>query len=128
MPAHDYICRPLPAPFPLQLRSPQLGGHLPSSPILWHVAGVVDNMSSADGAVIPATPPPLGVTPNFENPEWIGYRLIIVSAVFPVLSLCFLIPRLYSAAFIIRKWHNDDCKAMPQDLVESDLANFGRQS
>ncbi|KAK4234792.1 hypothetical protein C8A03DRAFT_18371 [Achaetomium macrosporum] len=65
-------------------------------------------MSSAEGATMGAAPPPEGATPNFENPEWIGYRLIIVSAVFPAFALCFLLPRLYSAAFIIRKWHPDD--------------------
>lgn len=75
-----------------------------------YLVDVVNIMSSADGAVMGAAPPPPGVAPNFEHPDWIGYRLIIVAVVFPVLSLCFLIPRLYSAAFIIRKWHPDDCK------------------
>jgi hypothetical protein len=69
-------------------------------------------MTSADGGIMGAAPPPGGVTPNFENPDWIGYRLIIVSAVFPVVALSFLLPRLYSAAFIIRKWHPDDCKVL----------------
>jgi hypothetical protein len=59
---------------------------------------------------IPAAPPPPGVTPNFDNPAWIGYRLITVSVVFPVFALFFLVPRLYSAGAIIRKWHPDDCK------------------
>jgi hypothetical protein len=62
-------------------------------------------MSSGDGtAVVP------GVTPGLEEPEWIGYRLIIVSVVFLVMSVVFLVPRLYSASFIIKKWHPDDCK------------------
>ncbi len=74
-------------------------------------------MSSADGVVVGAAPPPEGVTPNFENPEWIGYRLVIVSVVFPVLSLCFLIPRLYAAGFILRKWHTDDCEVFYRSLV-----------
>lgn len=68
---------------------------------------------ASDGTIIPAMPPPPGVTPNFENPEWIGYRLIIVAVVFPVIALCFLLPRLWSAAFIIKKWHPDDCKSLP---------------
>ena len=66
-------------------------------------------MSSADGAVMGAAPPPSGVTPNFDNPESIGYRLIVVAVVFPVLALCFLLPRLYSATFILKKWRPDDC-------------------
>ncbi|KAK0663428.1 hypothetical protein QBC41DRAFT_368100 [Cercophora samala] len=51
------------------------------------------------------SPPPI---PNYENPESIGYRLVIVAVVFPVLALCFLVPRLYTASSIIRKWHPDD--------------------
>ncbi|KAL2186503.1 hypothetical protein L209DRAFT_755200 [Thermothelomyces heterothallicus CBS 203.75] len=58
--------------------------------------------------IIPAAPPPPGVTPNFENPESSSHQLIIVSVVFPVFSFFFLIPRLYSASFILRKWHTDD--------------------
>ncbi|GAB1317874.1 Satratoxin biosynthesis SC1 cluster protein 4 [Madurella fahalii] len=65
-------------------------------------------MSSGDSTIVAAAPPPPGVTPNFEDPESISYQLTIVGVVFPVLALCFLIPRLYSAAFIIRKWHPDD--------------------
>lgn len=84
-------------------------------------------MSSADGAVMGAAPPPPGVTPDFEHHDWIGYRLIIVAVVFPVLSLCFLIPRLYSAAFIIRKWHPDDCKTHHWSLSRVSLADSGSQ-
>lgn len=69
-------------------------------------------MSSGNSTIVAAVPPPPGVTPNFENPESISYRLVIVAVVFPLLALCFLIPRLYSATFIIRKWHHDDCKTI----------------
>ncbi|AEO59732.1 hypothetical protein MYCTH_2308231 [Thermothelomyces thermophilus ATCC 42464] len=65
-------------------------------------------MSSASETIIPAAPPPPGVTPNFENPESSSHQLIIVSVVFPVFSFFFLIPRLYLASFILRKWHTDD--------------------
>jgi hypothetical protein len=51
-----------------------------------------------------------GMRPSPAEPEWIGYRLIIVAVVFLVMSVAFLVPRLYSAAFIIKKWHPDDCK------------------
>jgi hypothetical protein len=86
----------------------RLDGHLPSPRLLRHVADAGEDMSSP--TFIPAAPPPPGVTPNFDNPAWIGYRLIIVSVVFPVFGLFFLIPRLYSAGAIIRKWHPDDCE------------------
>ncbi|KAM7207889.1 hypothetical protein V8F20_001683 [Naviculisporaceae sp. PSN 640] len=52
--------------------------------------------------------PPPGVTPNFENPESIGYRLIIVAAVFPAFTGVFLLLRLYTAQFILKRWHIDD--------------------
>ncbi|KAK4155678.1 hypothetical protein C8A00DRAFT_31521 [Chaetomidium leptoderma] len=65
-------------------------------------------MSSADGTIMGAAPPPPGMMADFENPESISYRLIIVSVVFPFFALCFLLPRLYSAAFILKKWHPDD--------------------
>ncbi|KAK4652873.1 hypothetical protein QC762_503260 [Podospora pseudocomata] len=51
---------------------------------------------------------PAAPIPNYDNPESIGYRLITVAVVFPVLALCFLVPRLYTASHIIRKWHPDD--------------------
>jgi hypothetical protein len=79
------------------------------------VLGLLNTMSATDGVVMGAAPPPPGVTPNFENPESIGYRLVIVAVVFSVLSLSFLIPRLYSAGFILRKWHADDCKCFADD-------------
>lgn len=53
-------------------------------------------------------PPPPDVTPNFENPESIAYRMYIVAIFFPVLALVFLSTRLYSASFILKKWHADD--------------------
>ena len=70
-------------------------------------------MGSADGGInlnliIPALPPPPGVTSNFENPESLAYRLFIVAIFFPVLAFAFLSLRLFSAAFILKKWHLDD--------------------
>lgn len=65
-------------------------------------------MNSTDGAIIPASPPPAGVTADFVNGENIAYRLFIVAIFFPVMALLFLSIRLYSAAFILRKWRLDD--------------------
>lgn len=57
--------------------------------------------------------PPPGVTPNLENPESIGYRIIIVAAVFPAITGVFLCIRLYTAQFILKRWHTDDCESIP---------------
>ncbi|KAL2163270.1 hypothetical protein VTH06DRAFT_5326 [Thermothelomyces fergusii] len=65
-------------------------------------------MSSSNETVIAAAPPPPGVTPNFEKPESSSHQLIVVSVVFPLVSFFFLIPRLYSASVIRRRWHRDD--------------------
>jgi len=63
-----------------------------------------------DDNFIPAGIPPPGVTPNLINPESVGYRLVIVAAVFPVVTGVFLALRLYTAHFLLKRWHLDDCK------------------
>ncbi|KAM7221217.1 hypothetical protein V8F06_003392 [Rhypophila decipiens] len=76
--------------------------------------------------------PPPGVIPNFDNPESIGYRLIIVASVFPVVTGVFLGLRLYTAAFILRRWHIDDyliivafMLAVGDSITKSILTNYG---
>lgn len=63
-----------------------------------------------DDGLVPAGPPPPGETPNFIDPESIGYRLTIVAVVFAVVTGIFVTLRLFTAAFILRRWHVDDCK------------------
>jgi len=66
-------------------------------------------MTLADGGLlIPASPPPPGLASNFESGESIAYRLFVVAIFFPVLALVFVTLRLFSATFIIKKWHIDD--------------------
>ncbi|KAK3312802.1 hypothetical protein B0H66DRAFT_380906 [Apodospora peruviana] len=60
------------------------------------------------GAFIAAGPPPPGVIPNLDNPENIGYQLVIIASVFPAITGVFLLLRLYTAAFILKRWHVDD--------------------
>jgi len=67
-------------------------------------------MSSPHDGFLAASPPPPGVTPDFVNGESIAYRLFIVAILFSVLALVFLSARLFTAAFIQKKWHTDDCK------------------
>jgi hypothetical protein len=67
-------------------------------------------MSSPDGGFLAASPPPPGVTPDPVNGESIAYRLFIVAIFFSVLALVFLSARLFTAAFIQKKWHPDDSK------------------
>lgn len=61
--------------------------------------------------VIGALPPPPGVIPNFENPDFHGQKIIIVGIIFPVLTIPFLVARLYAKGFLIKRFHLDDCKS-----------------
>jgi len=56
-----------------------------------------------------AWPPPPGVTPNFSNPESIGYRMIIVSVLFPAITIPITLLRLYTKRYILGVIHVDDC-------------------
>ncbi len=60
--------------------------------------------------IIGAWPPPPGVTPNFENPESIGYQVIIAAFVCPAVAVLFVAMRLYTKKFIFNRFDLDDCK------------------
>lgn len=47
-------------------------------------------------------PPPLGVTPNYENPDWNDCGIIPLMCIFIPLSAVFLALRLYTKARIIK--------------------------
>lgn len=65
---------------------------------------------TSNSGIVGLSPPPPGVTPNFDHPESIGYRLAITLAVFLVLATCVLLLRLYTRYFIINIIGADDCK------------------
>ena len=58
---------------------------------------------------IGAWPPPPGATPNFANPESVGYRIIVVSMLFPAITIPITLLRLYTKRYILRVVHADDC-------------------
>lgn len=49
---------------------------------------------------IPAALPPPGVKSNFDNPEWIGDRVVITTAICFALSMVFVGLRLYTRVCI----------------------------
>lgn len=59
---------------------------------------------------VPATIPPPGVTPDFENPESRGSVHIITGAVLLALMILFYAIRIYAKVFVIKRFHWDDCK------------------
>ncbi|KAH7418896.1 hypothetical protein BKA64DRAFT_655508 [Cadophora sp. MPI-SDFR-AT-0126] len=58
--------------------------------------------------IIGAFPPPLGVIPNFKNPDSQGYRVTLAIAIMFPLATIVLILRLYTRIVIVRKVGIDD--------------------
>lgn len=57
-----------------------------------------------------AMPAPPDVTPNFENPESIAYRVIVASVLGPVITIPICLLRLYTKRCILRLVSYDDRK------------------
>ena len=60
--------------------------------------------------IIPALFPPLGVTPNFKNPESRGSEVIITSVICLTLMTLFVCMRFYTKIHIKRVVTWDDCE------------------
>lgn len=60
-------------------------------------------------AKTPAGVPPAGHIPNFSNPPTVGYTLVAVASVLMVIMLLIVSLRFYSALYVRRKVHADDC-------------------
>jgi hypothetical protein len=60
--------------------------------------------------IVGAVPPPPGIVPNFTNPESAAYRLIVGTIVCPAITLVFLLLRLYTKRYILKKLLLDDCE------------------
>jgi hypothetical protein len=70
-------------------------------------------MASATNASYPGmypgmAPPPPGETANLKNPESIAWRLILTSVLCPVVGLIFVVLRLYTGRYYVRKLFADD--------------------
>jgi hypothetical protein len=57
-----------------------------------------------------ALPAPPGTTANFTNPEYIGAQLGVTAILYPALAIPFLLIRLYTKRFLVKRVHLDDCK------------------
>ncbi|KAK0104925.1 hypothetical protein ONS95_005188 [Cadophora gregata] len=58
--------------------------------------------------VLGAWPPPPGVTPNFDNPDSIAWRVITAALISPVVSIFFVLMRSYTKRFIFHRFDWDD--------------------
>lgn len=65
---------------------------------------------SSDDSTVGASPPPPGVVPNFDNPESIAHRVIIISVLGAVIGIPLCLIRLYTKRRILRNFGWDDCK------------------
>lgn len=65
---------------------------------------------SSDGAIVGAMPAPPGVIANFDNPESIAHRVIIVSGLGAVIAIPICLVRLYTKRTILRTFGWDDCE------------------
>lgn len=68
------------------------------------------NLTPAELNEIPALSPPLGITPDFQNPEYSSPRYLIAATVLLGLMLGFYANRLYIKLFRVRKLSWDDRK------------------
>lgn len=75
-------------------------------------------MSSGD-TMIGAMPPPSGVVANFDHPESIAHRVIIVSVLGAVIALPICLVRLYTKRYILRNLDWDDCGYVGYMVVDS---------
>ena len=71
------------------------------------------NMNS-DGTVVGAMPPPPGVIANFDSPESIAHRVIIIAVLGAVIAIPVCLVRLYTKRAILRTFGWDDCER-PQE-------------
>lgn len=62
-----------------------------------------------DLSKIPIGLPPTGVSPNFVNPQTLAPVILAVSAVILILTITFVILRLYSNSHAERRFGYDDC-------------------
>jgi hypothetical protein len=70
---------------------------------------MVNETDSAVGFV-PAVPPPPGIDLDPNNPDRsLQTKVLITAIIFPLIALIFTILRLYSAKFILGRFHLDDC-------------------
>jgi hypothetical protein len=62
------------------------------------------------GRTVGAMPPPPGVTPNFDNPESIAHRVVVISVLGAAIAIPICLLRLYTKRRILRNFGLDDCK------------------
>jgi hypothetical protein len=65
---------------------------------------------AARDEIVGALPPPAGVSPNFNDPESVGYIVIVTNTIFLPLASLILALRIYTRRVIVGGIYIDDCK------------------
>jgi len=75
---------------------------------------------SSPDEIVPASPPPPGLTSNWVDPESIASGLIVPNVVFMVLAIVAVALRMYTRVCLIHNVGSDDCKFVLCSLPPSD--------
>ena len=59
----------------------------------------------------PAAPPPVGVTPNFENPPNLTRIAFPLLTIFSIISTLAVLVRTYTKLYLIRSTAYEDCRS-----------------
>lgn len=81
------------------------------------------DFDSSGPTMIPAIPPPPGVTSNFVNPANCGRLLVVTGSVLVGIMVVFIAARAYTKTFITRKFFWDDCLFPPTPLFIKEFAD-----
>lgn len=79
--------------------------------------------------IVGVIPPPPGIVPNFDNPPSMKTTLVVVDVTLIVISTVFVVLRLYTAQFILRRVNIPDCKCPARNYNITSLlsrCNYGR--
>lgn len=66
------------------------------------------------GGLPPGLPPPLGVTPNFVNPESVTGQAHVVFVMCLVFSTLFVFLRMYTKLILLKSHGWEDCESLPR--------------
>ena len=83
-----------------------------------------DGPLPADLYDVPGMPPPAGVVPNLENPYSRGNTYTAVATTITALMIAFVLCRMYTKYFIVRKVGWDDCELGNFSVIKAFCANL----
>lgn len=74
---------------------------------------------SPAGTMVGAMPAPPGTVVNFDNPESIAHRVIVISVLGAVIAIPICLVRLYTKRTILRNFGWDDCEQLTRMMGDT---------